>query len=506
MKPTSPQLDVIVVGAGLSGIAAGYYLKTKTPWANFKIYESRSSLGGTWDLFQYPGIRSDSDMYTLGFSFNPWKSKQSIADGPNILNYLKSTASKYKIEDYISFNHKVIEANWSSQDNYWTVLVQNDVDPTGDSSSSARTFEITCKFLFFCSGYYNYDHGYLPEFKNIENFKNTIIHPQFWPEDLNYDDKDIVIIGSGATAVTLIPSLAKKANKVTMLQRSPTYIVTLPKEDPIANFIDRMLPDKISGPIVRWLKALTSQASYRLSKIFPKQMASMIKWQVKAQLPKDFDVDKHFTPKYNPWDQRLCVVPDGDLFKAIRHKKADVVTDQIEYFTEDGIMLSSENELKADIVITATGLDLVFLGNVKVTVDAEPLIFRDHITYRGMMLDSVPNLAWSIGYTNASWTLKAELICDFTTRMLNKMHNLDKWVVYPSTRNGSVFQEPLMGLSSGYILRSLATFPQQGSKYPWKVYQSYLKDFILTKLPNAINDDSLVFSDTFDAKNTKISS
>ena len=332
LKSTT-DFDVIIVGAGLSGISAGYYLKSKAPWAKFKILEARSSIGGTWDLFKYPGIRSDSDMYTLGFSFNPWKQKESIADGPAILEYLKSTVAKYNLSDNIEFSTKLLGADWNDIDNNWVLQLQ--------TSDETKSTIIRTKFLFFCSGYYNYDHGYLPNFKDINTFNNTVVHPQSWPENLDYKDKEIVVIGSGATAVTLVPAMAKQAKHVTMLQRSPTYIVSLPKKDPIANAINSVLPESMSGPIIRWYKALLSQASYRISKIIPKQMAAVIKKQVKSQLPNDFDVDKHFTPKYNPWDQRLCVVPNGDLFYAIRKGKASIATDEIDYFKKESIHLKS---------------------------------------------------------------------------------------------------------------------------------------------------------------------
>jgi cation diffusion facilitator CzcD-associated flavoprotein CzcO len=491
-------LDVLVVGAGLSGISAAYYLKTHCPWANFKVFEARESLGGTWDLFKYPGIRSDSDMFTLGFSFNPWKEKQSIADGPAILKYLNETAVKFNLLNTIEFSSKIISADWNSDASLWKVVIEK--------VGKQTTETIQAKFLFFCSGYYNYDQGYLPEFKGIKTFKNSIVHPQFWPQDLDYKDKTVVVIGSGATAITLVPALTKQAAHVTMLQRSPTYIVSLPKEDPVANLIDSILPDKVSGPIIRWMKALVSQASYRVSKLLPKQMASLIKMQVKNQLPKDFDVDRHFTPKYNPWDQRLCVVPNGDLFSAIRHGKASVVTDEIESFTENGILLKSGSEINADIVVTATGLDLVFLGKTQVTIDSVPINPAEKMTYRGMMLQNVPNLVFSIGYTNASWTLKCELICDYTVRMLNKMKLLNDSVVFPTIDNDNITSEQLMGLTSGYILRAGNLLPKQGNSYPWKVYQSYLKDYMYTKSPNSINDKFLKFTDKFVIESQAVSS
>ncbi len=493
---STADFDVIIVGAGLSGISAAYYLKNKSPWAKFKVLEARSSIGGTWDLFRYPGIRSDSDMFTLGYSFNPWKQKESIANGPSILEYLKSTVTKYNLYDDIDFNTKLCSADWNSFDNNWVLELQ--------IGSKEESTVIRTKFLFFCSGYYDYDRGYLPDFKDIKKFNNTIVHPQFWPETLDYKDKQIVVIGSGATAVTLVPAMAQQAKHITMLQRSPTYIVSLPKIDPIANAIDLALPDSLSGPIIRWYKALVSQASYRISKIIPKQMAAVIKKQVKSQLPNDFDVEKHFTPKYNPWDQRLCVVPNGDLFYAIRKGKASIVTDEIDYFEKESIHLKSGQDLKADIVVTATGLELVFLGNTKITIDKVPLNHSNRMTFRGMMLQDVPNLAFSIGYTNASWTLKAELICNYTVRILNKMNSSGSQVVYPTIITSEATPEPLMGLSSNYILRANDRLPKQGAQYPWKVYQSYLKDYICTKLPNSINDKELIFSDRYDSSSESI--
>jgi cation diffusion facilitator CzcD-associated flavoprotein CzcO len=477
-------LDVLVVGAGLSGIGAAHYLQTECPWASYAIFEARDAIGGTWDLFRYPGIRSDSDMYTLGYSFRPWDGEKSIADGPSILQYIKDTAAEAGIDRHIRFNHRIVRAEWSSVDARWRI--------TAERTDTGERVELTCGFLFSCSGYYRYDKGYLPDFAGMDRFDGTIVHPQHWPEDLDYSRKRIVVIGSGATAVTLIPSLAKKAAHVTMLQRSPTYITSLPAKDPIATFLRRVLPARWSGPAIRWFKAVTTQASYTLSKRHPELVKSLLRKATERQLPPGYDIDTHFTPHYNPWDQRLCVVPNGDLFKAIREGTASVVTDRIATFTEKGLLLESGSELEADIIITATGLELLFIGGIELLVDGEPVDLPSTLTYKGMMLEGVPNFALAVGYTNASWTLKCDLTCDYVCRLLNHLHDNDLQTCTPVNRDAEVTTQPLLGLTSGYVQRSADRFPKQGSKFPWQVHQSYLRDYRALKMSD-IEDDAMEF-------------
>jgi monooxygenase len=478
-------LDVLVVGAGLSGIGAGHYIQTECPWARYAVFEARDAIGGTWDLFRYPGIRSDSDMFTLGYSFRPWDGEKTIADGASILRYIEETAAESGIDQHIRFNHRIVRADWSSDDGMWHV--------TAERTDTDEQVELTCGFIFSCSGYYRYDHGYQPDFDGMDRFAGTIVHPQAWPEDLDYAGKRIVVIGSGATAVTLIPNLAKVAAHVTMLQRSPTYVVSVPAENPIPQIFRAVLPERIAGTAMRWMLALGTQASYRISKRHPALVKTLLRRGVQRQLPKGYDIDTHFTPSYDPWDQRLCVVPDGDLFKAIRAGTASVVTDHIDTFTENGIHLESGRDLEADIVITATGLELLFLGGIEIAVDGEEVDVATRLTYKGMMLEGLPNLALAIGYTNASWTLKCDLTCDYVCRMLNHMHETGMRQCTPVNADSSVSAVPLLGLNSGYIQRSADRFPKQGSKFPWQVYQSYLQDYRALKR-SRIEDGAMVFS------------
>ena len=486
MSPTTGEhLDVLIVGAGLSGIGAGHYLQTECPWATYAIFEARDAIGGTWDLFRYPGIRSDSDMFTLGYSFRPWDGEKSIADGDSILQYITDTATEAGIDKHIRFNQRIVRAEWSSDDACWHVTAQR--TDTGEST------ELTCGFVFSCSGYYRYDHGYLPDFPGMDRFEGTVIHPQAWPEDLDYAGKRVVIIGSGATAVTLAPSMAKTAAQVTMLQRSPTYIASLPAKDPVADLLRNVLPGRYAGPAVRWFKALTTQASYVLSKRRPELVKWILRKQIERLLPSGYDIDAHFKPTYNPWDQRLCVVPNGDLFKAIGEGTVDVVTDRIETFTEKGLLLASGAELDADIIITATGLELLFIGGIELSVDGEAVELPSKLTYKGMMLEGLPNLAIAIGYTNASWTLKCDLTCDYVCRLLNRMHETGMRQATPVNHDASVTAEPLLGLTSGYVQRSAHLFPKQGSKFPWQVHQSYLRDYRALKM-RGIDDPAMVLS------------
>ena len=478
-------VDVLIVGAGLSGIGAAHYIQTECPWASYEIFEARDAIGGTWDLFRYPGIRSDSDMYTLGYSFRPWTGEKSIADGASILQYIKDTAAESGIDQRIRFNHRIVRAEWSSTDARWTI--------TAERTDTGELVERTCGFVFSCSGYYRYDQGYLPDFNGMERFGGSIIHPQHWPEDLEYAGKRVVVIGSGATAVTLIPSLADKAAHVTMLQRSPTYIASLPAKDPVAQLLSRVLPRRWSGPAIRWFKALTTQLMYTVSKKRPELIKRMLRKGLERQLPEGYDIDTHFTPRYDPWDQRLCVVPNGDLFKAIRAGTASVVTDHIDTFTEKGIRLVSGAELEADIIITATGLELLFIGGIEMIVDGDKVDLPSKLTYKGMMLEGVPNFAIAVGYTNASWTLKCDLTCDYVTRLLNRLHETGLTTCVPVNHDAAVSPQPLLGLTSGYVMRSADRFPKQGSKFPWQVHQSYWRDYRALKMSD-LEDDAMEFS------------
>jgi cation diffusion facilitator CzcD-associated flavoprotein CzcO len=487
---SSEHVDVLIVGAGLSGIGAGHYVQAECPWASYAIFEARDAIGGTWDLFRYPGVRSDSDMFTLGYKFRPWPSDQSIADGGSILRYIKDVAAEDGIDRHIRFNHRIVGADWSSADAVWHVrAVRSD---TGD------TVHLTCGFLFSCTGYYRYDGGYLPDFAGMERFPGAIVHPQHWPDDLDYGGKRVVVIGSGATAVTLIPSLAARARHVTMLQRSPSYIASLPARNPVPRYLRRLLPEARADAAVRWFNALVTQGFFHLSRRRPDLVKRALRRGVQRQLPRGYDVDTHFTPTYDPWDQRLCVAPNGDLFKAIRQGRASVVTDRIDTFTEEGLRLESGTELGADIIVTATGLELLFLGGLQLSVDGEEIDVADRLSYKGMMLEGVPNLALAIGYTNASWTLKCDLTCDYVCRLLNHMRAVGLRQCSPVNEDATVSPQPLLGLSSGYVQRSAHLFPKQGSKSPWQVHQSYLRDYRALKASDVL-DDAMVFSNPIGA-------
>ncbi len=478
-------VDVLIVGAGLSGIGAGHYLQTQCPWASYAIFEARDAVGGTWDLFRYPGIRSDSDMHTLGYSFRPWDGEKSIADGDSILQYIKDTATESGIDAHIHFNHRITAADWSTRESLWHI--------TAERSDTGETVDLTAGFLFSCSGYYRYDHGYLPDFEGMADFEGTVVHPQAWPEDIDVAGKRIVVIGSGATAVTLVPALARSAAHVTMLQRSPTYVASLPEKSPIAAPLRRVLPPGPAGTVAKWFHALTTQAFYVTSRRFPKLVRRMLLKGLERQLPADYDIATHFTPQYNPWDQRFCAVPNGDLFKSIRAGTSSVVTDHIERFTAKGLLLTSGDELKADIIVTATGLQLLFLGGIALRVDGETVDPASRLTYKGMMLEDVPNLAVAIGYTNASWTLKCDLTCDYVCRLLNHMHEHGLAQCVPRNHDGAVGSGPILGLTSGYIQRSAHLLPKQGSVFPWKVHQCYLRHYRPLKMSD-IDDSHMEFS------------
>ncbi|MGA2162913.1 MAG: NAD(P)/FAD-dependent oxidoreductase [Solirubrobacteraceae bacterium] len=484
METPIEHFDVLIVGAGLSGIGAAVHLQSNCPGRGYAILEARERIGGTWDLFRYPGIRSDSDMYTLGYSFKPWKEAKAIADGESILNYIEQTAHEHDIDRRIRFNHRVVRSEWSSAEARWTVEVER-----GDTG---KTVHLTCGFLLMCSGYYRYDEGYRPEFTGTERFAGQIVHPQHWPEEIDYAGKRVVVIGSGATAITLVPAMASSAAHVTMLQRSPSYVISLPAEDRIANVLRRRLPTKPAYAIARWKNVLRTMASFQLSRRWPAAMKSLLRKALELQLPPGYDIDTHFKPRYDPWDQRLCLVPDGDLFKAIGSGQASVVTDRIETFTERGIRLVSGAELEADLVVTATGLNLVIFGGMEIAVDGREIELAQTMSYKGMLLSDVPNLALTVGYTNASWTLKCDLTCEYVCRLLNHMaaHGYD---VCTAHRDPTVQELPFIDFSSGYVLRTTNQFPKQGAKAPWRLYQNYALD-ILSLKRGAIDDGALEFS------------
>lgn len=458
-------VDVLVVGAGLSGIGAGYRLQTRCPDLRYAILESRDSLGGTWDLFRYPGIRSDSDMYTLGYPFRPWRGEKSIADGADILQYVRDTADENGIDTRIRFGHKVTEASWSSEHARWTVRAR-----VGD-----RTVEMSCSFLYLCSGYYSYESGYLPEIPGLDDFVGTVVHPQFWPEDLDWHGKRIVVIGSGATAMTLVPALAERAEHVTMLQRSPSYVMSLPAQDGWARLLHRYLPGAVAHRAVRAKNVVTNLGFYQFCRRAPFLAKRVLRTLTARRLRDKAQVDPHFTPSYDPWDQRLCVVPDSDLFEALGTGAAEVVTDHIDTVTEKGVRLRSGTELDADILIPATGLRLVPAGGIAIAVDGEPVDLSSTVIYRGTMLDGIPNAALCIGYTNASWTLRADLTSLYVCRVLGYMRRKGYRIAVPSY-TGDGQRKPLLGLNSGYIHRAENTLPGQGSRSPWLMRQNYLLD------------------------------
>jgi len=475
--------DVVIVGAGLSGIGAGYHLKTEAPDRSYVILEGRDAIGGTWDLFRYPGIRSDSDMYTLGYSFKPWKEAKAIADGPSILRYVRETAAEHGIDRHIRFGHKVKKASWSTEDALWTVEAQQ-----GD-----RTVRFTCSFLFLCGGYYSYDGGYTPDYPGRERFKGDFVHPQSWPEGLDYRGRNVIVIGSGATAVTLVPEMAKDAAHVTMLQRSPTYVVSRPAEDRLANWLRARLPGKLAYDIIRWRNVLFGMYFFKMARTKPEQVKARILKMVRQELGPDYDVETHFTPTYNPWDQRLCLVPDSDMFKMIRSGAASVATDHIESFTEEGILLKSGRELKADVIVSATGLVLEVWNGVEIVVDGRRVEASQTLSYKGMMYEGVPNMASAFGYTNASWTLKCDLTCEYVARLLNHMKRTGMRQATPINDDPTIKHEPWLDFSSGYVQRAMAKFPKQGNKPPWRLYQNYAMDLMALRY-GKLDDGVLRFS------------
>ena len=460
--------DVLIVGAGLSGVGAGCHLQLDCPGKSYAILEAREAIGGTWDLFRYPGIRSDSDMFTLGYSFKPWTETKAIADGSSIRNYIVETAAEHGIGDHIRLGHRVVRADWSSQDARWTLTVEQ--------TATGETIELTCGFVYWCSGYYRYDQGFSPPFPGVERFTGPVIHPQHWPEDLDYSGKRVVVIGSGATAVTLVPSMAERAAHVTMLQRSPSYVVSLPARDRVADFLRRRLSDRVAYAIVRWKNVVRTMLSFELSRRRPELMKKLLRRGLQLQLPGGFDIDTHFNPRYNPWDQRLCLVPDGDLFHALGDGRASIVTDRIETFTEDGLKLASGAELKADVVVTATGLNVTLFGGTPIAVDGRQVSLSERVAYKGMMLSGVPNMALALGYTNASWTLKCDLVSEYLCRLLNHMdaHGYDRCT--PIEPGPDQPRTPIIDFKSGYVLRVVDQLPKQGARTPWRLHQNYFKD------------------------------
>ncbi len=482
---TAEHVDVLIVGAGLSGIGAAHHLQEACPRKTYAILEAREASGGTWDLFRYPGIRSDSDMFTLGYAFKPWKEAKAIADGPAILRYIRETAREDASDRHIRFNHRVVRAAWSTPDARWTVEAER--------TDTGEAVELTCGFLLLCSGYYRYDEGYTPAFPGTERFAGRIVHPQQWTDDIEYAGRRVVVIGSGATAVTLVPALAERAAHVTMLQRSPTYVVAVPGRDPVADLARRALPEHLAHPVVRWKNVTLTTLVFQLSRHAPGLVKRLVRRGVERQLPPGYDVDRHFTPRYDPWDQRMCVVPEGDLFRAIRSGRASVVTDEVETFTEAGIRLASGAELEADLIVTATGLQLQMLGGMDLAVDGEPVELPERVTYKGMMLSGVPNMAMVMGYTNASWTLKCDLTCEYVCRLLNHMDEHGHRQCVPRLPRTPLETEPIIDLTAGYVLRSIDRFPRQGRTVPWRLHQNYARDLALLRC-GPLEDGAMEFS------------
>ncbi|HEX6624205.1 MAG TPA: NAD(P)/FAD-dependent oxidoreductase [Pyrinomonadaceae bacterium] len=476
-------VDVLVVGAGLSGIGAACHLRMECPGKSFVILEGRGAMGGTWDLFRYPGVRSDSDMYTLGYRFRPWRDAKAIADGPAILDYIRETAAEFGVDKQIRYGHRVKRASWSSADARWTV--------EAEAGPEKRVVRLTCNFLYLCTGYYDYESGYMPAWPGLEKFRGLVVHPQKWPEDLAYEGKRVVVIGSGATAVTLVPAMAERAAHVTMLQRSPTYVVSRPAEDKIANWLRRHLSARAAYALTRWKNVLLGPFFYNLARKRPELFKRMVAKGVRRQLGEEY-ASEHFTPRYNPWDQRLCLVPDSDLFRAIREGRASVVTDYIETFTEDGLLLKSGERLDADIIVAATGLVLKLMSGLQLVVDGAPVDLSKRLVYKGMMFSEVPNLAFAIGYTNASWTLKCDLTAEYVCRLLNHMDGHGYAVCTPRANDPDVKEEPVIDFTSGYVRRALHTLPRQGSKRPWRLHQNYAKDLSMMRY-GRVEDGTMEF-------------
>ncbi len=495
-------VDVLIVGAGLSGIGAAHHLQRAFPSRKYIILESRDASGGTWDLFRYPGVRSDSDMQTLGYRFRPWTGAKALADGPSILRYVRDTAREAGIDEHIRYGYRVTRASWSSAETRWTVEAtrtrppeqpEQDGETGTETKTKAGTVTFTCNFLLMCTGYYRYDHGYRADLPGLGDFQGQVVHPQFWPEDLAYAGKQVAVVGSGATAVTLVPALAETAAHVTMVQRSPTYIISLPSEDPIEAKLRRLVGTRRAYTLTRWKNVAVSTLIYQLSQRKPAMMRGWIRGMTVKQLPAGYDVDTHFKPTYGPWDQRLCLVPDGDLFQAIRNGRASIATGTIDRFTEHGLRLESGQEIAADIVVTATGLQLLALGGVQLTVDGRDVNLPDTMAYKALMLSGVPNFALTIGYTNASWTLKADLTSEYLVRLLRYMDRHGYDTAVPVQDDSRVTERPLLDFAAGYILRSMHEFPKSGSRPPWRLGMSYLNDVVMLR-HGRINDGVMRFS------------
>ncbi|WP_280495027.1 flavin-containing monooxygenase [Nocardia asiatica] len=467
-------LDVVIVGAGLSGIGAAYRLQTECPGKTYAVLEARDTLGGTWDLFRYPGIRSDSDMFTLGYPFKPWRDAKSIADGPSILRYITETATEHGIDRHIRYRTKVVAADWDSGAARWSLTLEQ-----RDASGGVQTRTLTCGFLYACAGYYDYEQPYAPEFPGISSFTGEVVHPQFWPEDFDYRGKRVVVIGSGATAVTLVPAMAQQAESVTMLQRTPTWISAVPGRDKVADRIRELLPPRLAHRVIRTKNILFGIGFYQYCRRRPEAARKLLTGLTTRILKDDKAVAEHFTPSYNPWDQRLCAVPDADFFKAMKKGKADVVTDHIDAFVPEGIRLRSGRVLEADVVITATGLKLLAFGGITPSVDGARVELSEQFVWQGTMITGAPNFAVCIGYTNASWTLRADLTSRLICKVLNHMDRKGYAAVVPQPQ-GELAEHPLLDLASGYIQRSIGEFPRQGDRHPWKVRQNYLLDSATT--------------------------
>lgn len=525
--------DILIIGAGLSGVGAGARVRMDCPGKTFAILEGREASGGTWDLFRYPGVRSDSDMFTLGYRFRPWRDGKAIADGPAILNYIRETAREYDLEKEIRYGHRVRRAEWNSAEAKWTVEVEigagaaaaagavtesvesvssenvglpqsrqdakeaqreggrqgdKETGRKGDQESAIQVF--SCNFLYLCTGYYRYEEGYTPEWPGFGDYEGTLVHPQKWPEDLVYAGKRVLVIGSGATAVTLVPAMAETAGHVTMLQRSPTYVVTMPSQDKIANAFRKLLPEKAAYTLSRWKNILRQSFFYTLSRRRPSLMKRLIAKGIKTELGEEHLPD--FTPRYDPWDQRLCIVPDSDLFRAIKEGKASVVTGEIETFTATGVRLKNGDTIEADIIVTATGLILKIMDGIELAVDGEPVVLSEKIAYKGMMYNDVPNLAQAFGYTNASWTLKCDLTSENVCRLINYMDGHGYSYCVPRLNDPSVTREPALDFNSGYVLRALGELPSQGSKHPWRLHQNYFKDLRMLRY-GRLEDDTMEF-------------
>jgi monooxygenase len=484
----SEHFDVLIMGAGLSGIGAAHHLQKLCPRKSYVILEQRDQIGGTWDLFRYPGVRSDSDMLTMGYSFRPWTNPKAISPGKDIRDYITATARDEGIDQHIRFRHRIVRAAWSSDEARWTIHA---IHKSPDGQDQPLT--LTCNFLLSCAGYYRYSAGYAPDFPNVEQFRGRVIHPQAWPQDLDYAGKHVVIIGSGATAVTLLPAMACTASHVTMLQRSPTYIVSMPEEDKIANWLRRVLPGKLAYRLSRWKNVAFMIYVYQLARHYPNFVKSGLIKNISQALGSDYDVATHFTPRYNPWEQRLCLVPDGDMLKAIRAGRASVVTDHIDFFTANGLKLKSGKELEADIIVTATGLVLQACGGAELIVDGRKVELGERLAYKGVMLSGVPNMASVFGYVNASWTLKADLISAYVCRLLNFMEKNGVRQVTPDPRDQKAAAPFVEHFLPGYMERAIGNWPKQGSTAPWRVYQNYLRDVISLKW-GSIKNNGLEFS------------